>query len=263
MLTLMREAYRTSGRFMRLLPFLVAIPVVAELVQHAIEWRTGMFESYAMAEAVAADPARMGFGQVKIAALFLMGYWAMRFAAFDGDRRRTLRFDGTAFALFALVLVFQALMTVVQGAAGGWLTAAVPAGWPLLLAGFVALLAAMAIELYLAPWKAGAAIGEPHLHWGASIRIMRGNILWSFGFTLAMIAPAMIVHYALNFAAIGLTPALTAVLLALDGLLVGYMAVLMPTASYLVARRAARRSGVDLVGFGPEGVAARAPLAAA
>ncbi|WP_114950693.1 hypothetical protein [Sphingosinicella terrae] len=251
MLKMMIEAYRTSGRFMRVLPLIVAIPVVAELVQHVVEWRTGMFDSYAMAEAVAEHPARMGFGHVKVAALFLTGYWAMRFLAFEGDARRTLRWDPTAIALFSLVLVFQALMTLVQDQAGSWLAAIVPAGGALLLAGFVALLVAMAAELYLAPWKAGAAIGEPHLHWAASFRLMRGQIGWSFGFTLAMLAPTMILHYLLNGLAIGRPPALAAIVLAADSLLVGYMAILLPAANYLVARRAAERNGARLVGFAP------------
>lgn len=252
MLKMMIEAYRTSGRFMRVLPLIVAIPVGAELVQHAVEWRIGMFDSYAMAEAVAEHPARMGFGHVKVAALFLAAYWAMRFLAFGGDVRRTLRWDPTAVALFSLVLVFQALMTLVQAQAGSWIAAIVPAGGTLILAGFVALLAATAAELYLAPWKAGAAIGEPHLHWAASFRLMRGQIAWSFGFFLAMIAPAMILHYLLNGLAIGRPPAVVAIMLAADALLVGYMAILLPAAEYLVARRAAERSGRTLPGFGPE-----------
>ena len=252
MLKEMKQAYGRSWAFALALPTIVAIPLVAEAVQHAIEWRIGMFESFDMAKAVESDPLRMGFGHVKVGALFIMGYWVARFLAFDGDARRTIRFDGTALGLFTMVLAVDVLITITQSHAGGWLSQLVPAGRPLLLVGLAAILAAMAMELFLAPWKAGAALGNPRLHICASIRLMRGQIAWSFAFTMAIIVPVMVLHYALNGLAIGRPPALAASLLAADTLLVGYMAVLFPATAFIVADRASRLHGETLLAE-PEG----------
>jgi hypothetical protein len=247
MLTEIRQAYGRSWAFALALPGIVAIPIAAEAMQHAIEWRIGMFESFDLARGAENNSLRMGFGHVKIAALFIMGYWVTRFLAFGGDARRTLRFDGTAMGLFAMVLTFDALMAIVQTRAGGWLSQLVPSGWPLLLTGLAAMLAAMALQLFLTPWKAGAALGNPHLHLAASIRMMRGHIGWSFGYTLVMIVPVMVLHYALNGFAIGRAPALAIGLLSADSLLVGYMAVLLPASAFVIAERAARLRGESLL----------------
>jgi len=246
MLKDIKQAYRSSWKFALALPAIAAIPVAAEAIQHAAEWHVGMFESFASAKAVESDPLRMGFGHLKVLALFVMGYFVTRFLGFGGDARRTLRFDATALALFAMVLIFNLLMMVAQTRGGELLADMVRAGRPLILTGLAALLAMMALELFLAPWKAGAALGNANLHIGASIRLMRGNIAWSSGFTLAMIAPIMVLHYALNGLAIGRPPALSVILLAVDCLLVGYMALLFPATAFIVADRAARRSGESL-----------------
>jgi hypothetical protein len=145
-----------------------------------------------------------------------------------------------------VVLAVDILMVMVQDEAGGLLSQIVPSGRTLLITGLAAILAAMALELFLAPWKAGAAIGNPALHLGVSIRMMRGRIAWSFAFTLAMILPVMVIHYALNGFAIGRPPALAATLLAADTLLVAYMAILFPATAFIVAERAARLSGESL-----------------
>jgi hypothetical protein len=247
MLKEIKQAYVSSWRFALALPAIAAIPIVAEVIQHAVEWHVGMFESLQMAKQVENDPLRMGFGQVKIWALFAMGYWVPRFLGFSGDARRTTRFDATALALFAMVLVFSLMMMVAQTRGGEVLSDIVPAGRPLILVGLAGILAMMVPELFLAPWKAAAALGNVNLHLGASIRMMRGRIAWSFGFTMMMITPIMVLHYALNGFAIGLHPALSVALLAADSLLVGYMAILFPATAFIVADRAARLRGESLL----------------
>ncbi len=243
-----KQAYRLSARFALALPAIAAIPIAAEAVQHAVEWRIGMFDSFKMAKLVEEHPQRLAFGHLKVGALFIMGYWAARFLAFQGDVRRTIQIDSTAFALFAMVLVFNVMMAVAQVQAGSWLSAMLPAGWPLFLVGLAAMLLAMLLELYLAAWKAGAALGNPHMHIAASIRIMRGNVGWSFGFTMAMFVPIMVLHYSLNGLAIGRPDALSWTLLALDTILVGYMAILFPATAFIAADRAARKRGASLIG---------------
>lgn len=248
----MRRAYAMSGRFVIALPLIAALVIAVEAVQHVVEWRIGMFASTDAAEALGAHPARMGFGYVKVAILFLVSFWVLRFLGFDGDARRAVAPDRTAYRLFAIVLLFEAAMLLVQERSGVWLAELVPPGAALLFAALAAMLVAMFLELYLAAWKTGAALGNPRLTIFASARAMHGRIWWSFGFTLAMMIPLMIVHYALNGFAIGRAPALAWAMLAVDSLLVGYLAALLPAAVFVVAARAAARKGVELApGQGP------------
>jgi hypothetical protein len=233
-----KENYALAGRVVMALPLVFALPVAVEAIQHVIEWRIGMFESAAMASAVENHPARSGWAYIKIATLVLMGWWVWRFLGFAGDRDRTMRWDGFAAARYSLVLIFSAALTVLEMQAGGLLGGAFESSRHVLLAGVGLMLAAMALELYFAPWKVGAALGRPEATLGASFKAMHGNIAWSFGLTLAMFFPVMILHYALGLLPIVLPPAAGAVLLALDSLLVGYLAILFPTTVYIVARRA-------------------------
>ena len=72
MWTEIRRAYGDSARVALALPLLFALPLVAELIQHVIEYRIGLFESFAAMEATGDHSARMGFGQVKILSLILL-----------------------------------------------------------------------------------------------------------------------------------------------------------------------------------------------
>ena len=237
----MKEAYGSSGRFALALPLIFAAPVVVEAIQHLIEWRIGMFTSFAAAKAVGSDPARLNFGYVKIATLFLVAYWVWRFLGFN-DRARTLCFNPVALRLFALVMLYNVAMVVVQDLAGRGLGMAFEPGWALIVAGLAAMLGAMAVELLLAGWKVASALGDREMGVLASARLMRGNLGWSFAFSLGIFFPTMILHYALNFLAIGRGAAIAVPMLALDSLLVGYLAVILPAAVFIVARRAASRA---------------------
>ncbi len=250
-----KKNYRLPMRFVLALPLIAAVPIAIEAVQHLVEWRIGMFDSIAGAQAVEAHPARMAVGYAKTAALLFAAFWVWRFLSFGGDRARTLRVDRPTLRLFAPVVAFHVLLVVGQVLAGTALSAWFPAGGTLIMAGSAAMLAAMALELYLAPWKAGAAAGDERMTPGASVGSMSGNIAWSFAFTLLMFFPAMVLHYALNGFAIGRPGGIVLAMLAADSLLVGYIAALFPTTVFLVARRAAERAS-------PMPVAAARPLPA-
>lgn len=233
-----KENYALAGRFAVALPLVFALPVAVEAVQHVIEWRIGMFESAAMASAVENHPARSGWAYIKIGTLVLMGWWVWRFLGFEGDRDRTLRWDSFAAARYSLVLIFSAALTMLEMQVGGLLGEAFESSRQMLLAGIGLMLVGMALELYFAPWKVGAALGRPKTSLAASFKAMHGNVAWSFGLTLAIFFPIMILHYALGLLPIVLPPAAGMVLLVLDSLLVGYLAILFPTTVYIIAKRA-------------------------
>ncbi|HEX8308414.1 MAG TPA: hypothetical protein VF645_08355 [Allosphingosinicella sp.] len=233
-----KENYALAWRFAAALPLIFALPVAVEAIQHVIEWRIGMFESAAMASAAENHPARSGWAYIKIATLVVMGWWVWRFLGFEGDRGRTMRWDSFAASRYSLVLIFSAVLTVLEMQVGRLLGGAFESSRHLLLAGIGLMLVAMALELYFAPWKVGAALGRPKAGLAESFKAMHGNIAWSFGLTLAMFFPVMILHYALGLLPIVLPAAAGAVLLVLDSLLVGYLAILFPTTVYIIARRA-------------------------
>lgn len=242
MLKEMKENYAVAWRVAKAMPLVFALPVAVEGVQHIIEWRIGMFESVAMASAVENHPARAGWAYLKIGTLFLMGWWVWRFLGFDGDRGRTLRWDTFAAARYSLVLIFSGAITALEMQAGDLLGGIFETSLHTLFAAIGTMLVAMALELYFAPWKVGAALGQPHASLAASFKTMNGNIGWSFGLTLAMFFPIMILHYALGLLPIVLPPAIGALFLVLDSFVVGYLAILFPTTVYIIARRARSKS---------------------
>lgn len=233
-----KENYALAWRFAATLPLVFALPVAVEGIQHIIEWRIGMFESAAMASAVEDHPARSAWACIKIGTLVLMGWWVWRFLGFAGDRARTMRWDAFAAARYSLVLIFSAAITVLEMQVGALLGGAFESSRHVLLAGVGLMLVAIALELYFAPWKVGAALGRPEASLAASFKAMHGNVAWSFGLTLAMFFPIMILHYALGLLPIVLPPAAGAIFLVLDSLLVGYLAILFPTTVYIITRRA-------------------------
>ena len=72
-----------------------------ELLQHWAEVHIGMYDSLASAKLVEQHPLRMAIGHAKILSLILIGYWAMRFFAFD-DPTEATRLDPRAVWLFAV-----------------------------------------------------------------------------------------------------------------------------------------------------------------
>lgn len=245
-----RETYATSARFIRALPLIAALPVLAEAAQHVVEWRIGMYDSFAQASAVEAHPLRMGFGYVKTAALLLICYWVWRWFGLRGDAARARRLEAGAVASFVPVLMFGAVMTMTNRGILETLAAILPEGVSQLLAFLGVLFALMAFELFFAPWKVASALDNRRLDMGRSFAIMRGSMGWSFAFLLAMFLPLIVLHYLLGGLAIGAPAALSALLLAIDCLVVGALAVVLPATDFTLASRAAARRGVDLADGG-------------
>lgn len=255
MWTEVKATYRAAGGLVAALPLVALAAVGIEAVQHAVEWKLGMFNGEAGAAAAEAHPVRMGFGYAKMAVLILINYLAWRQLAWK-DRAQTLGWDARAAALFVPVLMFNVLMVLGQNA-GGDLISGLVEGKALFATGFIALLCAMMFELFFAPWKVAAALGNGRIDLGASFRIMSGRVLRSFGFNLAVLVPAMLLHYAFGIGAIFTPAPVTAALLVLDSLLVGYMAMLLPAIDFEVAKRAAEKAGIslDAGGFAAERLA--------
>lgn len=245
------RAYRDSARIAIALPLLFALPAGAELVQHVIEYRIGLFDSLAAMRAAGDHPARIGFGQVKILSLVALLYWVARWQMFRDDPARRVLGDARSAFLFAFVLLFGIALGAVQQFGGGWIAPLID-GRALVGIGIAFFAATTALEVYLSGWKVGAALGNRRLGFLASFRLIHGNFWWSLGFTIAMVLPLMILHYLLNGLAVGRPDALLWAMLALDALVVGYLGLAMATTVFLIALRAAERSDTPLAPGGDE-----------
>ena len=69
-----------------------------------------------------------------------------------------------------------------------------------------------------------------------SVASMHRRWLWAFFLTLACMVPAIVPHYLLNDLAYGMPPAVVGLLLLLDSILVGFIALLFGSAYWTIYR---------------------------
>ena len=235
----LKASYTGGFSFALACPLLFAVPVALELVQHVMEVHQGMYDSIAAAKAADADPVRLGFGLLKVAALTLSAYWIARFLAWR-EPTRVSSCDATAFRLFAGVLAFQVGLSAME-------LFALPRTGALLLAETVG---GIVLNVVLAAWFVAAPLGNPRIGPWRSIRLMAPRLPWSAGLPLAATLPLVVPHYVLAaLALIGPRQLLWAALIA-DSALVGLLGAVMAASGFLIAARAAGLAGMNLTGGG-------------
>lgn len=248
------ELYRGSWRFALACPLLFAVPVLAELIQHAAELHIGMYAGWKQAQAVEGDPLRMATGVLKTLSLILPGYWFLRYLTHGESAAAARTWDGRAIRLFAVVLAWG-LGWAAVGLWGGAPFRALGVGDDAIMRmGIATFVGLTAFELYLACWKTGAAVGNPALSFRRSIGLVRGQFWWSLRVFVMSFLPLMVLHYALGLGAIGRPAPLAVAMLVVDSVVVGFLATVLIGTSFIIARRATRAAGVPLL---PEGEAAR------
>lgn len=245
MISRIAEAYRASGRFALAFPALIAIPVVVEMIQHIIEIRHGMYVDRAGGLAAESDPFCLGWGMVKVLVLTGVTYWVARFMAGLG-RSRVAALEPLPVRLFAAVLFFQAVATALSMWGSNLLRVSGVPDAAMMPVGIGYMVALLILGVLLEPWKVAAALGNPAIGWSRSIALVAPILAGSLAFTLAMMLPLMMLHYAAAIFAIGAAPAMVWSLMIADSLLVGYLAAVLAATSVMVARHAAERSGVAL-----------------
>lgn len=241
-----RDCYSWSTRMLLAAPLLTALIVGLEGVQHLIEWRAGVYVSLAAAKAAEYDPARMAAGLAKVAWLLLLQFWVARFVVSGGSVQATFASDAVAARKFSAYFVFAMGLAIVQlwlpmgmqeaGASRGQI-ATVTIG---------SMLASFPLGVALAAWPASAAVGDPAAGPVRALRRAWGSVWWGVCLTLVVILPVMAAHYVLALTPIGRPPAIAAVLLVSDTVLVGFLGVLVNCAPVLIAMRMAHRQGEPL-----------------
>ena len=232
----LKNSYGGSLAFLAACPLLALVPVVFEVIQHAVEVHIGMYDNLDMAKATEHHPLRMGFGLVKVMSLTAPTYWITRYLAYR-DARFAVEVDARALRLFSGVMAFEIVLAIVQ-------LFLLPSSATSLLAGF---LGGQVIGCLVAAWAVAAPLGNAAVGPRASAAIMVRQLPWTFAFMLIAMLPLMIPHYVLGALAIlGPKPWLWPILLA-DSLLVGWLAAVLVASNYYAATRAADKAGVKLV----------------
>lgn len=242
-----KQMYGGAVRFAPAAPLLFLVPVLVEFAQHVAEVQSGLYVSRDVARAAANDPMRMAFGFAKTLALLLPGYWFVRFLAFGGDMRRTLAFDPRAIGLFAIqfVLAGSVQYLMLFGPSAGALFGLDDRAASFVTAGLA--VAQSVLGIYLTAWFVAWPLGNASLGPLRSCAVMAGSFWRAVGYLLAGVIPLMALHYALGLGAIGRPPALVWVMLALDAVAVGFLALTMNAAKYVAARDATARKQVSLL----------------
>ena len=239
-----REIYARALAVARVLPLLFLVPVLAEAAQHVVEVRLGMYDSVTGALRAENALARLGWGFVKTLALLLPGYWFVRYMAF-GDARRARAVEQPAVALFGVIFATQAALQAValfgpglkavglHGTAGG-------------IALGVLVLLQLTVGIYLSAWLVAWPLGNRAIGPVRSFAVMAGSFWRAAGYFLAGVLPLMILHYALGLGAIGRPRPVVWTMLALDCVVVGFLALTMAGAVFVAARHAAARRNARL-----------------
>jgi hypothetical protein len=246
MWTKIKTAYRDSWTVALKFPLLFALPAAAEVAQHIAEFQVGMYTSLQGMQAAEDNAWRMGFGIVKVLSLFLLIYWGSRALADLREARLRVAGDARSAQLFAGVIAWS-LGTGLLQLFGGGLIAPFATGRAAMIIGAVFALALLVFDIYLTAWKVGAALGNERLTFIASFRIMNGNFWWSLGYFVLMFLPLMVIHYALNFLAVGRPVFQLWAILGFDALVVGYLGIVMVAISFVIAERATARNGETLI----------------
>lgn len=241
-----RENYSAAWAFAFACPILFLIPAAIEFAQHVAEFHIGFYVSRANAHAVAADPVRMGWGYAKALSSILPSYWFTRYLVFGRDAGRARKLEWPAAGLWAVLLMVTALQLYLSlfGPDFGALLGLKDKFAKLASGGLQLLLQIAAIYLtaWMVAWPAGnAAIGPLR-----SIRIMAGHFWRTILYVLAGMAPLMVVHYALGYGAMGRPEGLVWLMLAIDALVVGFLALTLTGSLATAAMRAAASKGVTL-----------------
>ncbi|PZO72962.1 MAG: hypothetical protein DI640_10845 [Sphingomonas taxi] len=231
-----KATYSGSVAVLIACPLLALVPVVFELLQHAVEVHIGMYDSIATAKATEHHPLRMAFGMLKVAALTIPFYWVTRFQP-DRDATFAARPDPKAIRLFAVYCMFQLGLAALQ-------LFGLPQTGAVLAVSFVV---GMIVGNLLLAWGVAAALGNATVGPRRSIAIMARHVPWTFAFSIAVILPLVIPHYAAAALAIAGPKVLLWPVLIADSLLVGWLTAAMAAGGYYAAVRAASKAGVDLM----------------
>ncbi|MCV0382894.1 MAG: hypothetical protein K5799_05465 [Erythrobacter sp.] len=247
-----KAIYRGAGAFALAFPLLFLVPVAVEMAQHVVELHAGMYANEAGAKLAESDPLRLWFGFAKTIALLLPGYWFVRFLLLD-DPKRAARIEWPAFGLWLVIFAIGAVQLWWSLFGPDLLAPLDLEGSAATTGAAVLAIAAQVLMIYLTAWIVAWPLGNARIGPFRSIAIMHGSFWYALALMVAGIVPLMAVHYgAAIVAVVWAPPALDWALMALDSVVVGFLALTMTGSGALAARRAAMRRNIRLAEGRPE-----------
>ncbi|MEN2785750.1 hypothetical protein ACFOKI_10915 [Sphingomonas qilianensis] len=236
-------AFRDSWGAARALPWLVALMIGIEFAQHMVELQVGFFSpDSAVRKAAGATPIRMAFAWPKMLILYAVGFMAMRYYI-TGDARDAVRPTRSALRRYVWVVLFQLVPAalsihseLVVGVAGGGRDQA-------LLMRTVVGLGQQVLEPLLFLWFVSAAMGTDRYGPISSAKTTRFLYLWALPVMFLMRVPLGLLHQMLHRWSIGQAPAVQYLLLTLDAVVVGVLALALPAVQVRIARFIVARRG--------------------
>ncbi len=231
------SSYRVAGGlFATALALWIGVALI-ELLQHAVEWRLGMFTPGDGIQAGTESRIRAGFGLTKVAAVMVCTYLVPRYLYQDRDWQRVGRLDrtflrgvavlaGVAVLDFAIPAAFARTVELVFAMDPG-----VAVMWGEWL-GVVLTIPLMA----LSPWGIGLIAGDHAMTLRRSVRAMHRRWIWATLLMAACGIPPLVLHIALNDMAVGASPLALGTILLLDSVLVGFMALLVGSSIWTIYR---------------------------
>lgn len=241
-------AFGDGWRMARVLPLLIVAIAGIEFAQHVVELHLGFFSvDPAVRKAASMQPLRMAFGWPKMLTLWAVGFIAMRYCV-TGDARAASRPSAIAFRRYAWVVVFQLIpFTAILYAEQILAALGLPAGRVMTFRGVFGL-GQQLIEPALMLWFVNAAMGTNAFGPVASARATRWLYFWALVLMFLTRTPMGALHQYLNRWPAGQSAAVQWTLLAIDALVVGVLAVIVPAVQVRIARYVAERRGVGVLG---------------
>lgn len=178
--------------------------------------------------------------------MLLPGYWFTRHLHWR-DRSRAGAVERPAVRLFLVIFAVQGAIQALAPFGPGIAAFGLDEGARGAVTGALVLLQTVA-TVYLSAWLVAWPLGNAAIGPVRSARIMKGGFWRTIGYVLAGVAPLTALHYALGTGAIGRPRGLVWAMLALDAVVVGYLALTLAGATVTTARQAVARKGVALAG---------------
>lgn len=226
--------YQRAFALVRDWPWLIAIPVLAEFLQHIVEIRLGMYSGNVDA---AGQNWRLGFGIVKIAAIICTLILSWRLWRFNGDAARASRPTVQLFKGVLIFILVQVMGDLVALGVGRGLIAFAhePARSMQITFTALPLLIWLLVSAALYPWYVGLATEDNAMTLRRALRASRGQLLAIWGLLFAGFLPLMVVHYGLNYVAVH--SALDWPLMIIDAGVVGLLTATVAATYYTIYQR--------------------------
>lgn len=240
MLQAIGRSYADAWTCVRALPLVVGFVVLVEGAQHVVEWSVGFYQNTDAARLAERNPVRLALGTLKVLSIVAVSYWISRFLLSPRPTRRIVAGNWASARRFACAILAYFLLGLLLLILAFSLN---PLGFNQIFLLACAGLGGLILRAALSYWTVGAAVDDPNATFLMSLKLSRGHLLWGTALIIATYLPPLALHYLLGLGAVGKPPLISAVLLAVDCLVVGYVGAILASAQVQIARRVAAGGG--------------------